>query len=73
MADVNDAVAHLYGASSQAGTESKNRRMTQHSRKWSSSGLGLDAAEAEARRLEKKRNIFCYYGRRGWHSHAQQG
>jgi hypothetical protein len=28
--------------------------MTQHSRKWSSSGLGLDASEAEARRLEKK-------------------
>ena len=28
--------------------------MTEHSRKWSSSGLGLDAAEAEARRLEKK-------------------
>ena len=30
------------------------RRMTAGSRKWSSSGLGLTAAEAEARRLEKK-------------------
>ena len=30
------------------------RRMTAGSRKWSSSGLGLSAAEAQARRLEKK-------------------
>jgi hypothetical protein len=56
MADVNQAIAELYGSSSPAPMveEKKDRRMTQHSRKWSSSGLGLDAAEAEARRLEKK-------------------
>ena len=53
MANVNDAVSNLYG-SEQSDAQSKNRRMTEHSRKWSSSGLGLDAAEAEARRLEKK-------------------
>jgi hypothetical protein len=52
MANVNDAVKGLYGEQIQ--NEKKDRRMTQHSRKWSSSGLGLDAAEAEARRLEKK-------------------
>ena len=54
MASVNDAIANLYGGGEQVDSQTKNRRMTQHSRKWSSSGLGLDAAEAEARRLEKK-------------------
>lgn len=31
-----------------------DKRMTEVSRKWSSSGVNLDAAESEARRLEKK-------------------
>ena len=60
MSNVNDAVEELYGSSAGSfvapkakGTD-KDRRMTQHSRKWSSTGLGLDAAEAQARRMEKK-------------------
>lgn len=32
----------------------QDKRMTEVSRKWSASGVGLDAAESEARRLEKK-------------------
>ena len=53
MASVNDAKRDLY-LEEVANSDDAGRRMTAVSEKWSSSGVGLTAAESEARRLEKK-------------------
>ena len=54
MTEVNGAVHDLYGDGDVKDSGNKDHRLTAISLKWSSSGLGLTAAENEARRLEKK-------------------